>query len=61
MFSTFDYMLECCFKTTKRGFYLRSGYRVQNYPWIFNLKPYLTISCNVTVMHEGNAVGFAET
>jgi len=25
-----------------------------------NLKPYSTISCNVTVTHEENAVGFVE-
>jgi len=43
----------CC--TINKG----SGYRTID--GSLNLKPYLTISCNVTALHEENAVGFVET
>jgi len=36
-----------------------SGYRT--IAGSLNLKPYSTISCNVTVTHEENAVGFVKT
>jgi len=39
--------------------YHGSGYRTIDAS--LNLKPYSTISCNVTVMHEQNAVVFVET
>jgi len=33
---------------------------LQNCPWIFKFETYSTTSCNVTVMHEENAVGLVE-
>jgi len=36
-----------------------SGYRTID--GTLNLKPYSTISCNVTVTHDENAVGLVET
>jgi len=40
-------------------YYEGSGYRTIDKS--LNFKPYSTISCNVTVTHDDNAVGLVET
>jgi len=43
----------------KPWFKLGNGYRTAN--GSFNLKPYLTTSCHMTVTHDENAVNLVET
>jgi len=47
------------FAMQHNGFIFGSGYRAACES--LNLKPYLTTSCNVTVMHKEDAVGLVET
>jgi len=51
----------CLSQGTQICAYFKEGCGYRTIDGSLNLKPYLAISCNVTVMHEENAVGFVET
>ena len=53
------FCFRCLPNVQKSAIIFGSGYRTID--GSLNLKPYSTISCKVTVIHEENAVGLVET